>query len=120
MGMFDGLLNSVLQGLGGKDGDPSSLGQTLNNALAKTEFGSLQGVLDHLQTSGLGAQVASWLGNGSNLPIDVEQIRGALGNAELQKLATQFGIPLDQISGMLAQYLPDAVDKLSPNGKLTT
>ncbi len=119
MGLFDGLLNTVLQNLGSKEGEPNSLGETLNSALAQTDFGSLQGILDHLQSSGLGAQVASWLGNGSNLPIDVEQIRGALGNEQLQKLAAQFGVPLDQISGLLAQYLPETVDKLSPNGKLT-
>ncbi len=119
MGLFDGLLNTVLQNLGGKAGEPNSLGETLNTALAKTDFGSLQGILDHLQSSGLGAEVQSWLGTGNNLPINVEQIRSALGNEQLQKLAAQFGVPLDQISGMLAQYLPATVDTLSPNGKLT-
>ena len=120
MGLFDGLLNTVLQNLGSKEGEPNSLGETLNSALAQTDFRqACRGSSITCSPSGLGAQVASWLGNGSNLPIDVEQIRGALGNEQLQKLAAQFGVPLDQISGLLAQYLPETVDKLSPNGKLT-
>jgi uncharacterized protein YidB (DUF937 family) len=121
MSLFDGLLNGVLQSLSdGKPGSSETIGDMLNKALANTQFGSLQGVLDQLQSSGLGAEVTSWLGQGGNLPVSVDQIRAALGNEQLQKLAAQFGIPLDQVASVLAQHLPAAVDKLSPNGTLST
>lgn len=122
MGIFDGLVGNVLAALQGKEGEgvqSDALGQALNGALANTQFGSLDGVLSQLQSSGLGAQVASWLGQGNNLPISADQLRSALGNEELQKLGTQLGIPMDQVGEMLAKVLPATVDKLSPNGTLT-
>ena len=36
----------------------------------------------------------------------------------LRQLAAQFGVPIDQISALLAQHLPNAVDQASPNGTL--
>ncbi|MCX5568153.1 YidB family protein [Kaistia nematophila] len=121
MGIFDGLVGNVLAALQGQQGEgvqPDALGQALNGALANTQFGSLEGVLSQLQSSGLGAQVASWLGQGNNLPISADQLREALGNEELQKLGTQLGIPMDQVSDILAKVLPPTVDQLSPNGTL--
>lgn len=120
MGIFDGLVGNVLGALKGQEGaEPGALGQALNGALANTQFGSLDGVLSQLQSSGLGTQVASWLGNGSNLPVSADDLRSALGNEELQKLGTQLGIPMDQVGDLLAKVLPATVDKLSPNGTLT-
>ena len=54
-------------------------------ALAKTNLGSLQGLLSKLQESGLEGQVQSWLGNGANVPITPEQIRAALGNEQVKQ-----------------------------------
>ncbi|WEK51638.1 MAG: YidB family protein [Candidatus Kaistia colombiensis] len=122
MGIFDGLVGNVLGALQGKQGEgvqPDALGQALNGALANTQFGSLDGVLSQLQSSGLGAHVTSWLGQGSNMPISADQLRSALGNEELQKIGTQLGIPMDQVGEMLAKVLPATVDKLSPTGTLT-
>ena len=90
------------------------MGQILGN----TDLGSLGGLLDQLQKSGLGPQVSSWLGNGANLPISVDQLRQALGDDTIRQIATSLGIPVDQLLGQLSQHLPAAVDKLSPNGTL--
>lgn len=122
MGTFDSLIGSVMNALTGQGGDgvqPDAIGKALNGVLANTQYGSLDGLLAQLKSSGLGEQVASWLGTGSNLPIDPDQIRAALGNEELQKLGTSLGIPMDQVGDMLARVLPPTVDKLSPNGTLT-
>lgn len=122
MGIFDGIVGNVLGALQGKNGEGvqlDALGQALNGALANTQFGSLDGVLNQLQSSGLGAQVASWLGQGSNLPISADDLRSALGNEQLQTIGTQLGIPMDQVGELLAKVLPPTVDKLSPDGTLT-
>ncbi|BCP51533.1 hypothetical protein K32_01500 [Kaistia sp. 32K] len=118
MGILDGLLGNVLSALKGQGSSPEALGETLNKALANTQFGSLDGVLSQLQSSGLGTQVASWLGQGDNLPISADELRSALGNEQLQKLGTQLGIPMDQVGELLAKVLPPTVDKLSPDGML--
>ncbi len=87
-------------------------------ALAKGEFGNLQGLVTQLQQGGLDQQVRSWLGNGANLPVSAEQIRAALGNQQVQQLAQQFGLPIDQTLNFLSQHLPTVVDQASPNGTI--
>jgi uncharacterized protein YidB (DUF937 family) len=87
-------------------------------ALAKTNLGDLQGIVNQLQQGGMGKQVQSWLGNGSNLPITPEQLKAALGNEQVRQIAEHFGVPVDQALKLLAEHLPAAVDQASPNGTL--
>jgi uncharacterized protein YidB (DUF937 family) len=41
-----------------------------------------------------------------------------LGNTQLQEFARHLGLPVDETLKNLSQYLPDIVDKASPNGTL--
>ncbi len=75
-------------------------------------------MLAKLQESGLKDQVSSWLGNGANLSITTEQVREALGNEQVQQIANSIGVPTDKVLEMMSKYLPDTVDKMSPNGTL--
>ena len=114
MGLFDNLLGNV-QGL--INGRPGGVSQLFSDALA--DMGGYQGILSQLQQSGLGAKVNSWLSaNAGNLPVTPEEINAALGDQRLQQLAQKFGIPLDQVSNLLAEHLPAAVDQASPDGVL--
>ena len=117
MGLFDQIISSALRGALG-DSEQSALGGLLGQLLGQTNLGSIGGLLQQLQQSGLGAQVASWLGNGANLPVSPDQLRAALGNEQLQQLARQAGLPVDQLLAMLSQHLPQTVDRMSPNGTL--
>jgi len=113
MGLLDNLESALLTG---QPGQSSSV-----LAEAFQGIGGYQGVLGMLQKSGLGDRVESWLStNASNLPITADEVRSALGDQHLQQLATRFGIPLDQVAGVLAQHLPAAVDHASPDGRLGT
>ncbi len=87
-------------------------------ALAKTNLGDLQGIVNQLQQGGLGDQVKSWLGNGSNMPVSAEQLKAALSNEQVRQIAERFGVPVDQALKLLAEHLPAAVDQASPNGTL--
>ncbi|MDQ0469721.1 uncharacterized protein YidB (DUF937 family) [Labrys wisconsinensis] len=113
MSLFDNL-KDALGGLLGQAADqaPGALTQALAGA------GGLQGVIDKLQASGLGPQVTSWLGNGENLPVSASQLEAALGNEQVQQLATSLGIPADKVLAFLQQHLPTAVDQASPTGTL--
>jgi uncharacterized protein YidB (DUF937 family) len=90
----------------------------ISAALSKTNMGDLQGMVTKLQQGGLGAQVQSWLGNGSNLPVSAEQLQAALGDEHVKQLAEHFGVPVDKVLSLLSEHLPQAVDKASPNGTL--
>jgi uncharacterized protein YidB (DUF937 family) len=119
-GIFGDLIGGVLKGLTGQQQGQAGggLGDILGQVLGKTDLGSLGGLLDQLQKSGLGPQVSSWLGNGANLPISVDQLRQALGDDTIRQIAASFGIPIDQLLNQLSQHLPATIDKLSPNGTL--
>jgi uncharacterized protein YidB (DUF937 family) len=110
---FGGSLKSVIGSLAAAEGPA-----VLSALLAKTNLGSLQGLVDQLQQAGLGDQVKSWLSDGANMKVTPEQIRAALGSDQVKQIAQHFGVPVDQALKMLADNLPGVVDQASPNGKI--
>jgi len=88
-------------------------------ALARSNLGDLQGLINQLQAGGLGEQVQSWLSNNPNLPVTADQLRTALGNEQVRQIAEHFGLPVDATLEMLAKHLPATVDRASPNGTLS-
>ena len=116
MGLFDNL-GGALKGVLGQV-EAAAVPALISAALAKTNLGSLQGLVNQLQQGGLGPQVQSWLGSGANMSITPDQLRAALGSDQVRQLAAHFGVPVDQVLNLLAQHLPTAVDQASPNGKL--
>jgi uncharacterized protein YidB (DUF937 family) len=119
MSGFGGLFSDLLRGMTQQgEGQESSLGSLLSQVLGNTQLGSLGGLLTQLQQGGLAGQVASWLGNGKNMPVSPDQLRSALGDEHVRDLAQQSGLSLDSLLAMLSKNLPGAIDRLSPNGQL--
>ncbi len=100
--------------------EAAGLPAVINAVLAKTQYHDLAGLVTALEKGGLGAQVQSWLGNGANLPITADQLKAVLGNSQVQDFARHLGLPVDETLKLLAQYLPQVIDKASPNGTLVT
>ena len=122
MGLFDQLVSGALrgamgQGSGQGQGD-SLLPGLLGQLLGQTNLGGIGGLLSQLQQGGLGNEVASWLSNGQNRPVSPDQLRSALGDEPLQQMGQTAGLPIDQLLSMLAQHLPQTIDRASPNGAL--
>ncbi|HET7774907.1 MAG TPA: YidB family protein [Azospira sp.] len=118
MGLLDQAL-SAIGGTSGQQGDSSNplLGvvmQLINNP----QTGGLQGLIQSFQSGGLGEVVKSWVSTGANLPISAEQIQTALGSERIENLSSQLGVSPDQASGQLAQYLPQIIDTLTPDGSV--
>jgi uncharacterized protein YidB (DUF937 family) len=116
MGLLDSL-GGMLKGAMG-EAEAAALPALLNAVLAKTQYRDLNGLVAALQQGGLDGQVKSWLGNGANVPVSAEQLKAVLGNAQVQEFARHLGLPVDQMLELLAKYLPEIVDKASPNGTL--
>lgn len=112
MGLFD-----TLKGMLGQV-EGSAFPAMVNAILAQTQYHDLAGLVAALEKGGLGPQVKSWLGNGQNMPITEDQLKAVLGNAQLQDLARHAGLPVDELLKLLAQFLPELIDKASPNGVL--
>src|SRR5215813_3857092 len=80
--------------------------------------GGLGGLLDKLQCAGHGEIAKSWVGPGQNQPIQPGQLRSALGQTIVSDAAQQAGISEQDLLTQLSQYLPQFVDKLTPNGRI--
>ena len=81
--------------------------------------GGIQAVISQLESTGLGTQVKSWVGTGSNLPISAEQVSKMLdGMPQLKAMAEKLGISPDSLNKELAEHLPAVVDQMTPNGEV--
>ena len=114
-----GLLDSLLGDLAGKSDAPGGanpLAGALSGLLAQN--GGLQGLMGKFSQGGLGSVFSSWVGTGNNQPISATQIQSVLGSEQVQALAAKLGIDPATASTMLAQYLPNIIDKLTPTGQI--
>ena len=111
------LLGQLTGGQGGLDvGQLSLLAGPLLQQLQSS--GGLESLLGNLQAGGLGDQVQSWIGTGANQAVDPSALANALGDDQVQALASQTGMSVEQTQQGLAQLLPGVIDQLSPNGQL--
>lgn len=117
MGILD-TLTGLLATQGAKDIEAAMLPIVLKEVMGSGDQGGLSAIVKKLQDAGYGDQVNSWIANGKNIPISAQQLQDVLGNATVKQLAAKYGIPVDQLSTVLAQVLPKAVDTASPAGKL--
>ena len=118
MGILDSLENSpAFKGALGQL-EAAVVPVVLSEVLGNGGQGGLNAIVAKLQQAGFGDQVKSWIGNGQNLPITAEQLQQVLGSDTVKQLAARFNIPVDQLAKVLAQQLPNAVDRASPEGKL--
>jgi uncharacterized protein YidB (DUF937 family) len=103
MGLFDELKGAVFQAA---EGEAQNL---IGGAVESAVPGGLDGLIGKLQAGGLGEQVSSWLGEGSNLPISPDQLQSVLGDEHVQQIADHLGLPVDQILQGLTEHLPGLV-----------
>jgi uncharacterized protein YidB (DUF937 family) len=109
VGMFDGLLGGIVG---------AGMVSVVNNILE--QHGGVQGVVNQFERNGLGSTVRSWVGTGPNQVVSPEEVHRALGPDLLQQLAEKSGLSVQELTQKLAQVLPQAVDKMTPDGTLPT
>jgi uncharacterized protein YidB (DUF937 family) len=107
MGMFDGLLGGLVG---------AGMVSVLNNIVEK--HGGLQGVVSEFERNGFGTTVKSWVGTGPNQSISPDDMQRALGPDLLQQLAAKSGLSVQEVSQKLSQVLPEAVNKMTPDGTI--
>ncbi len=72
--------------------------------------------MQRLQQGGLGAVVGSWLGKGTNKPVNASQLHNAFSDGELKTLANKLGTNTKGAVSQLQSALPLLIDKASPDG----
>ena len=115
MGLFDSIAKNALGGMlgGSSKQDPAAMLSGLLN-----DAGGLQGLMGQFQKAGFGEQFASWVGTGENKSIEAEQLQNAVGLDEIQRLADKVGMKTQTVLPLLAQFLPQVIDKLTPKGQI--
>jgi len=112
-------------GLGGL-GALGGQGALLNAVIAMLANGQQQGgggigglgdLIGRFTQGGLGDVIGSWIGHGQNAPISGDQLSNVLGSDVIGQLAQQLGLSHGEVAGQLSQILPQAIDRLTPQGQ---
>ena len=100
-------------------GAPTSGG--LGGVLGGGALGAgLKDLLDRFRQNGQDDKVQSWVSTGANKSIAPNELEQALGEERIQWLMEQTGMPREQLLDGLSGELPQAIDKLTPDGRLPT
>ena len=62
----------------------------------------------------------SWVSTGPNQQVSSSELERALGGERIEWLTEQTGMTKDQLLAGLADSLPDAIDQLTPDGRVPT
>jgi uncharacterized protein YidB (DUF937 family) len=110
-------------GMGGGLGDilKGNLGGILGGAAAGSVIsGGLGDLLKQLQQNGHGETANSWVSPGPNKQIAPGDLANALGADQINGLMSQTGLSREDLLSGLSQQLPDAINHLTPDGRLPT
>ena len=80
----------------------------------------MKDLLDRFRQSGQEDKAQSWVAQGTNKPIAPQELEQTLGDERIQWLMEQTGLPRDELLSGLSRELPEAVDELTPDGRVPT
>ena len=115
--------SSQSAGSGGGLGDvlKNGLGGLLAGGAAGSVLtGGLNDLLKQFQQSGQGDVAKTWVGTGPNKAISSDDLAKALGGDQISTLMAHTGLSRQDLLAGLSQYLPEAVNQLTPDGRLPT
>ena len=115
--------SSQSAGSGGGLGDilKNGLGGLLAGGAAGSVLsGGLNDLLKQFQQSGHGDVAKSWVATGPNKAISSDDLAKALGGDQINTLMAHTGLSRQDLLAGLSQYLPEAVNQLTPDGRLPT
>ena len=114
MGMLDSVLGQVAGQILGGGKDNALTMKLLQGLMAQS--GGMSGLFQKLQAGGLGHALASWVGKGDNQAVSADAMANALGADLLGQAANHAGVNNTEASTLLAQYLPNIINNLTPSG----
>jgi uncharacterized protein YidB (DUF937 family) len=119
MGLLDSLL-SMLSGAPKATETNTNAVTSILDLIKNQQQGGLDGLVGKLTKAGLGSIVDSWISTGKNKSVSGSQLNNALGSDVIAQLAAKLGVSNTSASSLLAKFLPMIVDKLTPDGKVTS
>jgi len=107
-------------GLGGLGGILGGLGDLFNGKPGSENIltGGLKDLLDNFKDNGQAETADSWTTPGvPTKGLSPNEVEAALGRDTLSQLASTTGLSYDELLQRLSTTIPDAVDKLTPDGR---
>jgi uncharacterized protein YidB (DUF937 family) len=80
--------------------------------------GGLGDLLKQFQQAGQGDKAQSWVAKGPNKPLSPSELEQALGPEKIAWLMQETGMSREELLAGLSRELPEAVDKLTPDGRV--
>jgi uncharacterized protein YidB (DUF937 family) len=112
----------VVKSVTGGGAAPGGVAKSVTDAVSNVGHGGITGtigdIVDSFRNAGHGAAADSWVATGPNQPVTPQQTAGALGSDLIDALVKQTGLSREELLARLSQVLPQAVDQMTPNGKL--
>ncbi|QPC88508.1 DUF937 domain-containing protein [Mesorhizobium sp. NBSH29] len=102
-------LEGILGGLGGMLGGATS-GSVLSSGLGD--------LIDRFRQTGRGEKADSWINEGANASLEASDLEEALGDDTIVELTQKTGLSRSELLKRLSDTLPDAVNQLTPDGRL--
>ena len=78
--------------------------------------GGLGKLLEKMKEMGLGDEASSWVGTSENQSISGDQAKELVGDDQIREIAEKAGVDEGKAADLVAEALPDVVDKLSAGG----
>jgi uncharacterized protein YidB (DUF937 family) len=113
-GAFGGL-GDLFKGLGAGGGMAAGAG-----GLGGLLTGGLSDLLKQFQGAGKDDVAKSWVGTGQNQPITATDLGKVLTPEQIDFLMARTGLSREELLAGLSEQLPQAVDQLTPEGRLPT
>ena len=81
-----------------------------------TQSGGVNGLIQQFEQQGVGELINGWVGGGTNVPINPDQIVQGIGQDKIAAIASKVGLSEQQVTEGIAKLLPVIVGHLTPNG----
>jgi uncharacterized protein YidB (DUF937 family) len=110
---FMSILDTIAQKLTGSSPDSSqAMVGHLTDLVNSPEIGGFQGLMDKFHSNGLG-DMATSLVSGTSQSVTPEHLTSIFGQDRLNALASKIGMEPEKLIGLVSQYLPVVMSKLS-------
>lgn len=104
--------------LGDKLGDKAGGMMEALTGLTSGEGLDLAGITEKMKAGGMGDQLDSYMGDGENQEMSVDQVKSVFGEEGVSNVANKLGVDTDTAASQLKDILPGLLDKASSGGNL--
>jgi uncharacterized protein YidB (DUF937 family) len=101
---------------GAMPGSPDPMAAIAGLAAGLQREGGLDALVGKLRAAGLHDTVDSWVSTGGNQAVAPARLGEALGPETVNRLSASSGLSIEALLPMLASFLPQIIDMLTPDG----